>query len=93
MPRLYLGRVGQLQLQLSEVLAAVGVPPHGGGRRDGSAGVRVDAPALAPLAVERHLALKHAQKRWSLGATVCVCGCVRKKNSLEVKTADYMRIL
>lgn len=63
MPRSYLGRVGELQLQLSEVLAAVGVAPHGGGRRDGSAGVRVDAPALAPLAVERHLALGNTQKR------------------------------
>ena len=56
---LYLGHVRELQLQLSEVLAAVGVAPHGGGRRDGSAGVRVHAPALAPLTVERHLALKH----------------------------------
>lgn len=61
MPCLYLGRVGELQLQLSEVLAAVGVPPHGGGRWDGSASVRVDAPALAPLAVERHLALKNTE--------------------------------
>lgn len=56
---LYLGHVRELQLQLSEVLAAVGVSPHSGGWWDGSAGVRVDAPALAPLTVERHLALEH----------------------------------
>lgn len=68
---LYLGHVRELQLQLSEVLAAVGVPPHSGGRWDGSAGVRVDAPALAPLTVERHLALKHKLPCFSLFLRVC----------------------
>lgn len=57
---LYLGWVGQLQfqLQLPQVLVAVWVAPHSWGGQYGPAGVRVDAPALPPLAVQRHLALK-----------------------------------
>lgn len=60
---LNLSRVRELRLQLPEVLAAVGVTPHSGGRWDRSTGVRVDAPALAPLTVERHLALKHTENK------------------------------
>lgn len=53
---LYLGHVRELHL--TEILVAVGVAPHSGGCWDRSPGVRVDAPALAPLAMQRHFALK-----------------------------------
>lgn len=55
-------QVGQLQVLLAKVQAAVRVTPHRRGSRDETSRVGVNAPALAPLTVQRHLALGEERK-------------------------------
>lgn len=59
MERLFLLGGGRFQLGTAIELAAVGVPPHFGGRGYLDTSVGVDAPTLAPLSVVGHVALKY----------------------------------
>lgn len=54
---LFLLAGGWFQLGTTVVLAAVGVPPHFGGRGYLDTSVGVDAPTLAPLSMAGHVAL------------------------------------
>ena len=76
---LFLRVRGGLGLLAAEVLAAVGVPPHFGRRRELEACERVHAPALAPLAVGRHVTLKHKMRRDGVGGVGVEVRLVRRR--------------
>lgn len=66
-PCLFLQVGGRLQLGTIQVLAAVGVSPHFGGRGYLDTGVRVNTPTLAPLSMGGHVTLEQDGEKKGAG--------------------------